>query len=137
MSNLNKLITLDALNEYESAYDLSTIRNFSTPKIYSANGDLKKRWYIYFSFRDPKSGKLKRITPFYGNANTYKTKEERLSILVTYRKVLLKLLKQGYNPYADNTELYLKSQSKEITENSIIPNINNNLPISRKTFNGC
>jgi hypothetical protein len=50
MSILKELIILDAQNEYESAYDLSVNRIFSTPKIYSANGDLKKRWYIYFSY---------------------------------------------------------------------------------------
>ncbi|PKQ44523.1 tyrosine-type recombinase/integrase [Confluentibacter flavum] len=114
MSSLKELIILDAQNEYESAYDLSVNRNFSTPKIYSANDDLKKRWYIYFSFRDPKLGKMKRVTPFYGNANKYKTKEERLSVLVTYRKVLLKLLKQGYNPFVDNTELYLQIRCKAL-----------------------
>jgi integrase len=113
MFTLKKLITLDAQNEYESAYDLSLKRNFSNPKIYSANGDLKKRWYIYFSFRDLNTGKLRRVTPFYGEANGYKTKEERLSVLVTYRKVLLKLLKQGYNPYGDNTELYQRLNTKE------------------------
>jgi len=118
MLNLKELITLDAQNEYESAYDLSVNKNFSTPKIYSGNGDLKKRWYLYFSYRHPKTGKLKRVTPFYGNANKYKTKEERLSVLVTYRKVLLKLLKQGYNPYADNTELYQRLHSQEKTKES-------------------
>ncbi|ALJ04511.1 hypothetical protein APS56_04865 [Pseudalgibacter alginicilyticus] len=118
MLNLNELLTFESENAYESAYDLPVKRNFSNPKIYSANGDLKKRWYLYFSYRDPKSGKLKRVTPFYGNANKYKTKEERLSVLVTYRKVLLRLLKQGYNPYSDNTELYLKLQSKETVKES-------------------
>jgi integrase len=113
MSTLNEFVIFECQNEYESAYDLPIKRNFSNPKIYSANGDLKKRWYIYFSYRNPKSGKLKRVTPFYGNVNKYKTKEERLSVLVTYRKVLLKLLKQGYNPYVDNTELYLQIHSKE------------------------
>ncbi|WP_233267517.1 tyrosine-type recombinase/integrase [Algibacter sp. L1A34] len=113
MHSLKELITLDAQNEYESAYDLSVNKKFSTPKIYSASGDLKKRWYLYFSYRHPKTGKLKRVTPFYGNANKYKTKEERLSVLVTYRKVLLKLLKQGYNPYDNNTELYLRLKTKE------------------------
>ena len=113
MSTLNGLITIECENEYESAYDLSLRINFSNPKIYSANGDWKKRWYVYFSFREPKSGKLKRLTPFYGNVNKYKTKEERLSVLVTYRKILLKLLKQGYNPYTDNTELYQQINSKE------------------------
>ncbi|WP_339712982.1 site-specific integrase, partial [uncultured Kriegella sp.] len=91
----------------------SVKRNFSNPKIYSANGDLSKRWYVYFSFREPKSGKLKRLTPFYGNANKYKTKEDRMSVLVTYRKVLLRLLKQGYNPYTDNTELHHRLNAKK------------------------
>lgn len=109
MTNFNELIAL----EYESAYDLSVKRNFSNPKIYSANGDLTKRWYVYFSFREPKSGKLKRLTPFYGNANKYKTKEDRMSVLVTYRKVLLRLLKQGYNPYTDNTELHHRLNAKK------------------------
>ena len=106
MLNFKELLTFEYENEYESAYDLSVRRNFSTPKIYSANGDLSKRWYIYFSFRDPKNGKLERQTPFYGNANKYRTKEDRMSVLVTYRKVLLKLLKLGYSPYSDNVELH-------------------------------
>ncbi|MBP94225.1 MAG: integrase [Flavobacteriaceae bacterium] len=93
-------------NEYESEYDLHLKKNFSAPKIYSANGDLTKRWYIYFSYRDPSSGKLKRQTPVYANANKYKTKEDRLSVLVTYRKALIKLLKKGYSPYSDNKAVY-------------------------------
>jgi hypothetical protein len=65
MSKLNELLIFGSENAYESVYDLSIKRNFSTPKIYSANGDLKKRWYIYFSYRDPETGKLKRVTPFW------------------------------------------------------------------------
>ncbi|WP_339715850.1 site-specific integrase [uncultured Kriegella sp.] len=121
MTNFNELIALEYENEYESAYDLSVKRNFSNPKIYSASGDLTKRWYVYFSFRDPKSGKLKRLTPFYGNANKYKTKEDRMSVLVTYRKVLLRLLKQGYNPYTDNTELHQRLTSKNNDASGQVP----------------
>ncbi|WP_053977301.1 tyrosine-type recombinase/integrase [Mangrovimonas xylaniphaga] len=103
-------------SEYETAYDLSQKKNFSNPKIYTAKGDISKRWYVYFSFRDPKSGKLKRITPFYGETNKYKTKEERLEVLTIYRKTILKLLKKGYNPFADNTELYQKLNGKKEEE---------------------
>jgi len=129
MFNLKELLTFECKNEYEIAYDLSLKRSFSIPKIYSANGDLKKRWYVYFSFREPNSGKLKRLTPFYGNANKYKTKEERLEVLVVYRKTLLKLLKQGYNPYADNSELYRKLNSKKVSSTPQIPEnqINGNI----------
>ncbi|WP_149277660.1 tyrosine-type recombinase/integrase [Pareuzebyella sediminis] len=114
MPDFKDLFTFESENEYESAYDLAKERNFSRPKIYSGKGDLKKRWYVYFSFRDPKTGKMKRQTPFYGIANKFKTKEDRLSVLVTYRKVLLRLLKEGYDPYGDNTELHdrLKAKSK-------------------------
>jgi len=121
MFNLKELLKFEYESAYETAYDLSTKQKFSTPKIYNAGGDLKKRWYVYFSFFDPQKGKMKRITPFYGNANTFKTKEERLSVLVIYRRVLLKLLKQGYNPFEDNTELYLKLNTKKQAPETKIP----------------
>lgn len=129
MLTIKRFLTFAYDNEYESAYDLTQKRTFSNPKIYTANGDLKKRWYVYFSYRDPKTEKLKRVTPFYGNANSYKTKEQRMEILTVYRKVLLRLLKQGYNPYADNTELYHQlnrkgkaaEPKKPKEENTIIP----------------
>jgi len=111
MFSIKQILTFAYESEYDSAYDLAEKQLFSNPKIYNANGDLKKRWYVYFSYRNPKTGKLKRLTPFYGNANTYKTKEERLQVLSVYRKTLLKLLKQGYNPYDDNTALFNKIKS--------------------------
>ncbi|MFH4966286.1 site-specific integrase [Gaetbulibacter sp. M235] len=113
MSNLKKFITFEYESAYKTAYDLSIKRNYSEPKIYNAGGDLKQRWYVYFSFFDPQKGRMKRVTPFYGKANRFKTKEERLSVLVIYRRILLKLLRQGYNPFEDNTALYLRLNQKE------------------------
>ncbi|MWW26061.1 hypothetical protein [Algibacter lectus] len=78
MLTSEQIITFAYDIEYESAYDLTKPKNFSELKIYTAKGDLKKRWYVYFSYRNPESGKLKRLTPIYGKANSYKTKEERL-----------------------------------------------------------
>lgn len=100
-------------NEYESEYDSTLKKKYSTPKIYSADGNLSKRWYVYFSYRDPDSGKLKRQTPIYSNANKFKTKEDRLSVLVTYRKALQKLLKKGYSPYSDNKKLFAKFEENK------------------------
>ncbi|RCW91294.1 tyrosine-type recombinase/integrase [Winogradskyella arenosi] len=108
MTILNEFLTFEHNSEHDSAHNLSHKRDFSAPKIYSAKGDIKKRWYVYFSFRDPETKKLKRQKNIYGNANTYKTKEDRLALLSRYRKRLLKLLQQGYNPYVDNTELFKK-----------------------------
>ena len=50
MPKLKELLTFEHVFEH----DLLLKKNFSTPKVYTANGDLKKRWYVYFSFRNPK-----------------------------------------------------------------------------------
>lgn len=130
MFSYKEILTFAYESEYDNAYDLSEKRLFSKPKIYTAKDNLDKRWYVYFSYRDPETGKLKRLTPFYGEANKYKTKEERLEVLTTYRRVLLKLLKQGFNPYKDNTELFQKLNKKKKTHSTqthttqIVPHLN-------------
>ena len=96
MLTINELLIFDRQNEHDSEHDLSKKKNYSVPKIYNANGDIKKRWYVYFSYRNPATGKLQRLKNIYGIANKYKTKEDRISVLLVYRKTLLKLLKQGY-----------------------------------------
>jgi integrase len=92
--------------EHVLEHSLSKKKKFSTPKIYSANGNLAKRWYVYFSFRNPETGKLQRMKNVYGIANTYISKEDRLAVLTVYRIKLLKLLKAGFNPFEDNSKLY-------------------------------
>ena len=52
-------------------------KNYSDPKIYDANGDIGKRWYVYFSFRNPQTGLLEKQTPIYGGANNFRTKQEK------------------------------------------------------------
>ena len=112
MENIFDLITLDDQNEHDLEHDLSHKPQFSEPKIYDANGDLNKRWYVYFSFQDPKTGRLKRMKNIYGKVNSHKTKEARYYLLSLYRRRLLKFLKAGYNPYENNTALYLKHQEQ-------------------------
>ena len=105
MSIFLETITFEHESEHVLEHDLSTKSNFSAPKIYTAKGDLSKRWYVYFSFRDPITKKLVRMKNIYGKANNYKTKADRLTILTSYRKNLLKLLKEGYSPFEKNEEL--------------------------------
>ncbi|WP_157961205.1 tyrosine-type recombinase/integrase [Lutibacter citreus] len=114
MSNFNKSLIFDNQNAYVFAYDLSMKKKYSNPKIYDANGDLSKRWYVYFSYRNPETGKLKRITPFYGDANKYKTKSDRMFVLAVYKHKIQELLRRGYDPFEDNTELFQKEQDKAI-----------------------
>lgn len=113
MENILDLITLEVQNEHDLEHDLEHKKNFSNPKIYTANGDLSKRWYVYYSFRNPETGKLQRMKNIYGKANSFKTKEERLSALSLYRRRLLKFLKEGYNPYVNNTEFHKNKLAKQ------------------------
>lgn len=75
MSNLNEFLTFDSESAYDFAYDFQMSKNYSVPKIYTAKGDLTQRWYVYFSYRNPKTGKLQRMKNVYGKVNNYKTKE--------------------------------------------------------------
>ena len=115
MQSIHKFLTFTSKIEHNLEHDSKVLPLFSSPKIYTAKGDLSKRWYLYFSFRNPKTGKLKRMANIYGKVNHYKTKEARMSVLSSYRKNLLFLLNQGFNPFLENTELYeqLKNSIKE------------------------
>tara|TARA_B100000809_G_scaffold264856_1_gene321891 strand:+ start:126 stop:770 length:645 start_codon:yes stop_codon:yes gene_type:complete len=114
MLNLNQFLNFDSQTEHVLEHDLLNKKEFSPPKIYNSNGDLSKRWYVYFSFRNPETGKLQRMKNVYGKTNNYKTKEERLSVLAVYRKKLLELLKQGYDPFGDNSVLYNNLNGHEV-----------------------
>lgn len=108
MSIINEIAIFEYPNEHDLEHDLRMKKNFSNPNIYMAGGDLTKRWYVYFSFRNPRTGKLQRMRNIYGKSNSFKTKEDRLSVLAMYRKKLLQLLKLGYNPFEDNATLLEK-----------------------------
>jgi hypothetical protein len=60
---------------------------------------LKKQWFVYFSYLNPKTDLLEKQSFIKGGVNHYKTKEERLEILETYKRNLSRILKDGYNPY--------------------------------------
>ena len=47
----------------------------------------------------------------YGKANQFKTKADRLTILTSYRKNLLKLLREGYSPYEKKQDIGLKKET--------------------------
>ncbi|WP_233188660.1 tyrosine-type recombinase/integrase [Tenacibaculum sp. SG-28] len=97
--------------------------NFSEPKIYTGGvlisewsklsrtqqkQALSKDWFLYYSFRDPKTKRLKRQPHIKAGVNKFKTKKERISFLMTLQKALVELLKAGFDPYQDNTELKRK-----------------------------
>jgi integrase len=94
--------------------------NYSEPKIFTGGVDintwsklsakdkksaLSKKWYVYYSYRNPETGNLKRQINIKGGANFYKDKKSRYHILSALRESLAYVLEQGFNPYEDNSSL--------------------------------
>jgi len=105
---------------HDNVHTFSMKLNYSEPKIYTGGVSistwskltnkqkqeaLDKPWYIYYSFRNPSSGKLERQPNIKAGANTHKTKRERFAFLKNMQQALLQLLQYGFNPYKDNTDL--------------------------------
>lgn len=95
MSLIKEILT----NAYENAYDLKIMSNYSNPKIYDAGGDVSKRWYIYYSFRNPVTKKMVRQTPIYGGINKIKTLSQRKKAAKNLCWAVLRHLESGFNPY--------------------------------------
>ena len=107
--------------------------NYSEPKIFTGGVDisawsklnstdkrvaLSKDWFVYFSYRDPKTGKLKKQPFIKAGANKLKTKPERYSFLKTMQQALLELLQYGFNPYEDNSDLESALFSEQKTKSN-------------------
>lgn len=112
-------------------HDLPMKLNYSTPKYYTGGVDINnwnklskkeksdalgKDWYVYFSFRNPTTGKLERQPNIKSGVNKLKTKDERIKFLKFISERLMFLLKQGFNPFEDNT--HLENKLKNNSENN-------------------
>lgn len=119
------LVLLQNVHDY--VHDLPMKSNYSGPYIYTGNVNIKawstlsklvkeealtKEWYVYYSFRNPQTGKLVRQTNIKTGINSLKTKHERYAKLEATKDNLLFLLKRGFNPYADNSILEEKTLQK-------------------------
>ena len=89
-------------NAYDNAYDSEILKDYSEPKIYNADGDLTKRWYIYYSFRNPATGKLERQSPLYLGINRFKNLKDRKAASKNLREAVSIILKNGFNPFTSS-----------------------------------
>lgn len=94
MSNLLRYLQC----EHDFEHALKEKKKYSEPKIYDADGDLSKRWYVYFSFRKTADTTLVRF-PNNIYAPQHLDKKDRFEWLKTIQRNLSILLKDGFNPY--------------------------------------
>ncbi len=107
---------LRAVNDSVNVFKMN--QPYSEPKIFTGGVDtnqwtsltskeqklaLSKEWFVYYSFRDPETGKLKRQSYIKAGANRFKSKRGRLAVLKTLQRNLFLLLENGFNPYEDNS----------------------------------
>lgn len=74
-------------------------------KLYNAGGDLSKKWFVYYSVRDPKSGKMERFKEFTG-IRINMSADERI---IAANKLIIELnakLKEGWTPLLDSSVIY-------------------------------
>lgn len=102
MSTLLETLKSEYSNEYN--IDMSVVP-YKLPKIYHGGKgfDLSQRWYVYYSYLNPSTGKMQRQNPIYMNVNRdYHTVADRMKRLKSISKNLTELLKNGYSPYSDS-----------------------------------
>lgn len=60
---------------------------------------LSKSWFLRWSYRNPKTGKLERQRDIKGGVNYLKNKKDRYSALLELKKLFIDRLSEGYDPY--------------------------------------
>lgn len=110
MSKISNLIHL----AYKNAYNINMKKQYSTPALYDAGGDLQKRWYVYYTFRSPVSGKLERQPSLDAGINQHRNKEDRYHAAKILIQVVSDILENGYNPYTDESA-YAQDQIRQLS----------------------
>jgi integrase len=75
------------------------------PKIFDADGDMKKKWYVFYSYRDPVTGKMKRFRP-QEKINKHKNYADRMEAARKLQKKYYDRLRNGWNPFENDDVVY-------------------------------
>ena len=74
------------------------------PKLNDCTGDLKKKWFVYFSVRNPASDKMQRFK-IYGKLSAFKDAEKRTRAGELLCNEYVQKLKHGWSPFTDDSKV--------------------------------
>jgi integrase len=74
---------------------------FILPKLQDCGGDLKKQWYVYFTYCNPATNKMERFR-LYSGFTQCKTKKEKKAHAKKVIEDYTYRLKSGWNPFKDD-----------------------------------
>lgn len=75
-------------------------QNYKVPGIYDAGGDTSKQWFVFYSFKDPETGKFKRFKVFQ-DINSFRNKGERYERAKSVQIAVKELLEEGFSPFEE------------------------------------
>jgi integrase len=90
-------------------------RSAIRPKLHDCNGDLSKRWFVYYSYLNPATGKMKRFKRYDG-FNDLASVEARLKHAEALISQINRKFDSGWNPFQDNERFLYKNVSSTIVE---------------------
>ena len=96
--------------KYTIGYYLGGIKanQYDTLNIIDKNDVMKKSFYVFWSFRNPKTNKLERQNHIKGGANRLKKFSQRLLVLQNIKLALEEALENGYSPFNNPQETPIK-----------------------------
>lgn len=71
------------------------------PKLCDCGADLKKQWFIYYSVRNPRTGKMERKREYAG-LSAYPDERSRRQAAEIFMQERAQRLRQGWTPFADD-----------------------------------
>jgi len=110
MSSILRLLRF----EHFSEQDLKKQKQYGKISTYDAGGDLEARWYIYFSFRNPETGKLERQPNIYLNFADFDSIRARRKAIRIAIENLANILQNGFNPYEDISEEKIQVKNSKV-----------------------
>lgn len=87
---------------------MKSIKLIILPKLNDAGEDLSKKWFVYYSVRDPRTNKMQRFKEYDGLSS----RDEDLRRIAAARKIesLTIKLKNGWSPFNDDSEAVYEDQ---------------------------
>ena len=74
--------------------------HYKLASIYNAGGDVKKQWFVYFSWRHSVNDKFQRIKVFGDLNKKFKDRETRQAAAKVLQQTINDSLRNGWNPFA-------------------------------------
>jgi hypothetical protein len=93
-------------------------QGFTTPKLHSYNGDLKKEWYVGFRHTCPTTG-VRKAFQIRSGINYIDTIREREREGLAVAKIISQILERGWNPHVEKYEEFIFLFESSRIKNSV------------------